>query len=116
MLNTEITRLNFEPSANAVIQTLAHELGHILDSNTLEDMMIWSWAEAMDAVPVSSYGSSNQAEDLAEMHRLYWTTLDKDTEAAVGEVYPNRFRVLKGLLYRADSVYFANFKEDADFI
>lgn len=109
-------RLNFEPSANAVIQTLAHELGHILDSNQLEDMRIWSWAEAMDAVPVSSYGSSNQAEDLAEMHRLYWTTLDKDTESAVGEVYPNRLKVLKGLLYRADSVYYADFKDCEDFI
>ena len=109
-------RLNFEPSANAVIQTFAHELGHILDTNQLEDMRIWSWAEAMDAVPVSSYGSSNQAEDLAEMHRLYWTTLDKDTEAAVGEVYPNRLKVLKGLLYRADSIYYADFKEYEDFI
>ncbi len=109
-------RLNFEPSANAVIQTFAHELGHILDTNQLEDMRIWSWAEAMDAVPVSSYGSSNQAEDLAEMHRLYWTTLDKDTEKAVGEVYPNRLKVLKGLLYRADSVYYADFKEYEDFI
>ncbi len=109
-------RLNFEPSANAVIQTFAHELGHILDTNQLEDMRIWSWAEAMDAVPVSSYGSSNQAEDLAEMHRLYWTTLDKDTETAVGEVYPNRLKVLKGLLYRADSVYYADFKECEDFI
>ncbi len=109
-------RLNFEPSANAVIQTFAHELGHILDTNQLEDMRIWSWAEAMDAVPVSGYGSSNQAEDLAEMHRLYWTTLDKDTESAVGEVYPNRLKVLKGLLYRADSVYYADFKECEDFI
>lgn len=109
-------RLNFEPSANAVIQTLAHELGHILDTNQLEDMRIWSWAEAMDAVPVSSYGASNQAEDLAEMHRLYWTTLEKDTESAVGEVYPNRLKVLKGLLYRADSVYYADFKEYEDFI
>lgn len=109
-------RLNFEPNANAVIQTFAHELGHILDSNQLEDMRIWSWAEAMDAVPVSSYGSSNQAEDLAEMHRLYWTTLDKDTESAVGEVYPNRLKVLKGLLYRADSVYYSDFKVYEDFI
>lgn len=114
--NTIWARLNFEPSANAVIQTLAHELGHILDSNTLEDMMIWSWAETMDAIPVSSYGSSNQAEDLAEMHRLYWTTIDKDTESAVGEVYPNRLKVLKGLLYRADNTYYADFKEYADFI
>ena len=109
-------RLNFEPSANAVIQTLAHELGHVLDQKTLGDMRIWSWAEAMDAIPVSGYGSSNQAEDLAEMHRLYWTTLDKDTESAVGEVYPNRLKVLKGLLYRGDNEYYADFKEYDDFI
>jgi hypothetical protein len=114
--NTIWARLNWKPSKNSVIQTLAHELGHILDSNQLEDMMIWSWAEAKDAVPVSSYGSSNQAEDLAETHRLYWTTLGKDTESAVEEVYPNRLKVLKGLLYRADKTHFAEFEEYEQFI
>ena len=109
-------RLNFEPSANAVIQTLAHELGHIVDQKTIGDGRIWQWAEAMDAVPVSGYGSSNQAEDLAEFHRLYWTTVGKDTEAAVGEVYPNRIKVLKGLLYRADNIFFADYKVYDDFI
>ncbi|MCD8049703.1 MAG: RICIN domain-containing protein [Clostridia bacterium] len=114
--NTIWARLNWKPSKNSVIQTLAHELGHILDSNQLEDMMIWSVAEAMDAVPISSYGSSNQAEDLAEMHRLYWTTLGRDTEEAVAEVYPNRLKVLKGLLYRADKEYFAEFADCEQFI
>ncbi len=109
-------RLNFEPSANAVIQTLAHELGHVLDQKTLGDMRIWSWAEGMDAIPVSGYGSSNQAEDLAEMHRLYWTTLGKDTETAVEEVYPNRMKVLKALLYRADNVYYADFAVYEEFV
>lgn len=109
--NTIWARLNWKPSKTQVMQTLAHELGHILDTNQLEDMMIWSRAEAMDAVPVSSYGSSNQAEDLAELHRLYWTTLGKETESAVAEVYPNRLAVLKGLLYRADNEHFAEFAE-----
>lgn len=109
--NTIWARLNWKPSKNQIIQTLSHELGHILDSNQLEDMMIWSHAEVMDAVPVSGYGSSNQAEDLAEMHRLYWTTLDKDTQNAVDEVYPNRLAVLKGLLYRADKEHFAEFAQ-----
>lgn len=114
--NTIWARLNWKPSKVQVMQTLAHELGHILDSNQLEDMMIWSWAETMDAVPVSGYGSSNQAEDLAETHRLYWTTLGKETESAAEELYPNRFAVLKGLLYRADKEHFAEFKEYEQFI
>lgn len=109
-------RLNWKPNTTQVTQTLAHELGHILDSNQLEDMMIWSTAEAMDAIPVSGYGSSNQAEDLAELHRLYWTTMGRDTEKAVEEVYPNRVKVLRGLLYRADKEHFAQFEEDEQFI
>ena len=109
-------RLNWKPNKSQVIQTLAHELGHILDTNQLEDMRIWEWAEAMDAIPVSGYGSNNQAEDLAELHRLYLTTLGKDTEAAVPEVYPNRLKVLKGLLYRADKVHFADFAQYEQFI
>lgn len=109
-------RLNWKPNKTQVMQTLAHELGHILDSNQLEDERIWQWAEAMDAIPVSGYGSSNKSEDLAETHRLYWTTLGKDTESAVEEVYPNRLKVLKGLLYRADKEHFASFAQYEQFI
>ena len=109
-------RLNFEPSAIAVINTLAHELGHVLDQKTIGDNRVWTWAEAMDAIPVSGYGSSNQAEDLAETHRLYWTTFGKDTQNAVEEIYPHRIKVLKGLLYRADNVYYADFKVYDDYI
>ncbi len=109
-------RLNWKPNKTQIMQTLAHELGHILDTNQLEDMRIWEWAEAMDAIPVSGYGSNNQAEDLAELHRLYLTTLDKDTEAYVPLVYPNRLKVLKGLLYRADKQHFAEFAENEQFI
>lgn len=109
-------RLNFEPSAVAVINTLAHELGHVLDQKTIGDNRIWTWAAAMDSVPVSGYGSSNQAEDLAEFHRLYWTTFGKDTQEAVTEVYPYRSKVLKGLLYRADNVYYADFKVYDDYV
>ncbi len=109
-------RLNWEPNTTQIAQTYAHELGHILDSNQLEDMMIWSAAEALDAVPISSYGSSSQAEDLAEFHRLYWTTRGRETADAVEKVYPNRIRVFRGLLYRADKEHFAEFKDDEQFI
>ncbi len=109
-------RLNWEPNVDQIAQTYAHELGHILDTNQLEDMMIWSTAESMDANPISGYGSSNQAEDLAEFHRLYWTTLGTDTEEAVAEVYPNRIRVFRGLLYRADKEHFAEYADDEKFL
>ena len=109
-------RLNWKPNTQQIMQTIGHELGHILDTNQLEDMRIWQWAEAMDAVPVSGYGSNNQAEDLAELHSLYWKNLGRETEAAVEALYPNRVKVLKGLLYRADKTHFADFAQYENFI
>ena len=109
-------RLNWKPNKQQIIQTIGHELGHILDTNQLEDMRIWQWVEAMDSVPVSGYGSNNQAEDLAELHSLYWKNLGKETEAAVEALYPNRVKVLKGLLYRADKAHFAEFAQYDSFI
>ncbi|MCH5187386.1 MAG: RICIN domain-containing protein [Oscillospiraceae bacterium] len=109
-------RLNWKPNTQQIMATIGHELGHILDSNQLEDMRIWSWAEAMDAIPVSGYGSNNKSEDLAELHSLYWKNLGKDTEAAVEVLYPNRVKVLKGLLYRADKAHFADFEQYESFI
>lgn len=107
-------RLQWKPNKSQVIQTLSHELGHVLDSNTLPAGEVWTWVEAMDAVPISSYGSSNQAEDLAEFHRLYWMTLGKDTHSELAVVYPNRLMVLEGMLYKADPEFFASYKASAE--
>ncbi len=102
-------RLNYEPATSMQIaSTLFHELGHILDSNTLPNNDVWSYAESLDACPISGYGASNQAEDLAEFNKLYFMSRGTDTFDDLQKTYPNRFAVLSGMLYRADSKFFAD--------
>ncbi len=109
-------RLTWEPSRQQISQTLSHELGHVLEQNMLNDPDVWSLAERLDATPISSYGSSNETEDLAEFSRLYWTNLGKDTFAELGKVYPNRLKIFEGLLYRADKEYFKDYSESEKYI
>lgn len=104
-------RLTWEPSRESISQTLSHELGHVLEQNMLNDPDVWSLAERLDACPISSYGSSNETEDLAEFSRLYWTNLGRDTFSELEKVYPNRMKIFKGLLYRADKEYFKEYEE-----
>lgn len=102
-------RLNYEPgTSQQITSTLCHELGHILDSNVLPNNDVWSYAESIDAIPISGYGASNQAEDLAEFNKLYFMSRDTDAFEHLEEIYPNRFAVLSGMLYRADNEYFAD--------
>lgn len=104
-------RLNYVPETSMQIaSTLCHELGHILDSNTLPNNDVWSYAESLDGCPISGYGATNQAEDLAEFNKLYLMSRGTDTFDDVQKTYPNRFAVLSGMLYRADPVYFAELK------
>lgn len=109
-------RLTWEPTRQQISQTLSHELGHVLEQNMLQDPDVWSLAERLDACPISSYGSSNETEDLAEFSRTYWTNLDKDTFGELEKVYPNRLKIFQGLLYRADNEYFAKYAEDEKYI
>ncbi len=109
-------RLNWEPSRQQISQTLSHELGHVLEQNMLNDPDVWSLAERLDACPISSYGSSNETEDLAEFSRTYWTNLGKDTFGELEKVYPNRLKVFQGLLYRADNEYFKDYADDEKYI
>ena len=109
-------RLTWEPTRQQISQTLSHELGHVLEQNMLQDPDVWSLAERLDATPISSYGSSNETEDLAEFSRLYWTNLGKDTIDEIEKVYPNRLKVFKGLLYRADNEYFKDYAEFENYI
>ncbi len=109
-------RLTWEPTRQQISQTLSHELGHVLEQNMLQDPDVWSLAERLDATPISSYGSSNETEDLAEFSRTYWTNLGKDTFDELEKVYPNRLKIFKGLLYRADKEYFADYAEFEEFI
>ncbi len=105
-------RLNYEPSTSQQItSTLCHELGHILDSNVLPDNNVWSYAESLDAIPISGYGASNQAEDLAEFNKLFFMSRDTDAFEHLEEIYPNRTNVLRGMLYRADKEYFKDYEK-----
>lgn len=106
-------RLNYIPSENAIAQTLAHELGHVLDTNLTTDDSVWDEAIEADVVPVSGYGNSNRAEDLAEFSRLYHMARRSDSlMEAIGKVYPNRMKAYKALLYAADNEYYADFKAE----
>ncbi len=109
-------RLTWEPTRKQISQTLSHELGHVLEQNMLNDPDVWSLAERLDATPISSYGSSNETEDLAEFSRLYWTNLGKDTFGELEKVYPNRLKIFEGLLYRADNEYFKDYAESEKYI
>lgn len=111
--NTIWIRLDYIPSENAIAQTLAHELGHVLDSNLTTDDSVWEQAIEADMVPVSGYGNSNRTEDLAEYSRLFHMARRSDEiMAAVEKVYPNRTKAYKALLYAADNEYYADYKEE----
>lgn len=105
-------RLNYEPqTSQQITSTLCHELGHILDSNVLPNNDVWSYAESLDAIPISGYGATNQAEDLAEFNKLFFMSRDTDAFKYLEEIYPNRCNVLRGMLYRADKEYFADYEK-----
>lgn len=104
-------RLNYEPDFQKTAQTFSHELGHLLEQNLLKEADVWKQAESLDACPISSYGSGNSVEDLAEFSRLYWTNFGRESFDEIEKVYPNRTKVYKGMLYRADSEYFKEFEE-----
>lgn len=105
-------RLNWIPDENRIAHTLSHELGHVLDSNLTSESALWDRAREADMVPMSSYGNSNRAEDLAEFSRAF--NLLRTDEAALKElekVYPNRFAAYAALLFVSDSVYYAHYKD-----
>lgn len=106
-------RLNYIPSENAIAQTLAHELGHVLDTTLTTDYSIWEEAIKADGLPISGYGNNNRTEDLAEYSRLFHMARRSDEVlAAVEAVYPNRAKAYRALLYAGDSEYYAQYKAD----
>ncbi len=104
-------RLTWVPNEKQIAHTLAHELGHVLDSNLTSESGLWDRARANDMVPMSSYGNSNRAEDLAEFSRMF-NVLRTDAEALkeLQKVYPNRFAAYAALLFTSDPVYYAHYK------
>jgi len=100
--NTIWIRTNYEPPLSQMIQTTAHELGHVVDFSTGMDSR-WNRAISNDIVPVSGYGNTNRYEDLAEFSRLYWISQgNENMEKAMEIIYPNRYREFVNMLHRAD--------------
>lgn len=104
-------RLNWIPDEKRIAHTLAHELGHVLDSNLTSETALWDRARAADMAPMSSYGNSNRQEDLAEFSRMF-NVLRTDAEALkeLEKVYPNRFAAYAALLFISDPVYYSHYK------
>lgn len=104
-------RLTWVPNEDQIAHTLAHELGHVLDSNLTSDSALWDKARESDMVSMSSYGNHDRQEDLAEFSRMF--NLLRTDEAALKElekVYPNRFAAYAALLFASDPVYYAHYK------
>ncbi len=104
-------RLTWVPNEKQIAHTLAHELGHVLDSNLTSESALWDRARQTDMAPMSSYGNSNRAEDLAEFSRMF--NLLRTDEAALKElekVYPARFAAYAALLFVSDPEYYAHYK------
>ncbi|MBR5536025.1 MAG: RICIN domain-containing protein [Clostridia bacterium] len=104
-------RLTWVPNENQIAHTLAHELGHVLDSNLTSESGLWDRARASDMAPMSSYGNSNRAEDLAEFSRMY-NVLRTDANALkeLEKVYPARFAAYAALLFVSDPEYYTHYK------
>lgn len=106
-------RINWVPNEDQIAGTLAHELGHVLDTNLTGDYGIWERAIAADAVPMSGYGNSNRTEDLAEYSHLYHASKnDPQLLATIESIYPNRAKAYRALLYAGDRTYYAQYKND----
>ncbi len=104
-------RLTWVPNEKQIAHTLAHELGHVLDSNLTSDSALWDRARETDMAPMSSYGNSNRAEDLAEFSRMYNVLrTDKEALKELEKVYPARFAAYAALLYVSDREYFDYYK------
>ena len=93
-------------SAESLITTFAHELGHALDYHMLspkgyyftEDTKIWEDAKKADGNSISGYGDKFIAEDFADTCEFYTSALkDKKRIDDFRANYPNRVRILEAV-------------------
>ncbi|MGM9550758.1 MAG: RICIN domain-containing protein [Clostridia bacterium] len=104
-------RLTWVPNEKQIAHTLAHELGHVLDSNLTSESALWNRARENDMISMSSYGNSNREEDLAEFSRMYnLLRTDEDSLTELEKVYPNRFQAYAALLYTSDPIYYEKYQ------
>lgn len=104
-------RITSMPNEDQIAQTLAHELGHVLDTNLTSESALWDRARASDILPMSQYGNSNRQEDLAEFSRAFnLVRTDEEALKELERVYPARFAAYAALLFSSDPVYYAHYK------
>lgn len=104
-------RLNWVPNEDQIAHTLAHELGHVLDTNLTSETDLWNRAKAADMASMSHYGNSNREEDLAEFSRAFnIVRTNPDELKELQRVYPNRFAAYAALLFVSDPEYYAHYK------
>lgn len=104
----------YRGDVNNMVQMFAHELGHVMD-NGRQNTDVWYRAIAQDMVPVTGYGNTNRWEDLAEYSRLYLLARgDEARVEAIENTYPARSKAYKALLYRVDSEFYADYKDECE--
>ncbi|MBQ8539978.1 MAG: RICIN domain-containing protein [Clostridia bacterium] len=104
----------YRGDVNNMVQMFAHELGHVMD-NGRQDNNVWYRAIAQDMVPVTGYGNTNRWEDLAEYSRLYLLARGDDMRVkAIENTYPARAKAYKALLYRVDSEFYSDYKDECE--
>lgn len=104
----------YRGDVNNMVQMFAHELGHVMD-NGRQNTDVWYRAIAQDMVPVTGYGNTNRWEDLAEYSRLYLLARgDEERVRAIENTYPARSKAYKALLYRVDSEFYADYKDECE--
>ena len=112
--NTIWNNTGYRGDVNNMVQMFAHELGHVMD-NGRQNNDVWYRAIAQDMVPVTGYGKTNRWEDLAEYSRLYLLARGDDMRVkAIENTYPARAKAYKALLYRVDSEFYAEYKDECE--
>ena len=112
--NTIWNNTAYRGDVNNMVQMFAHELGHVMD-NGRQNNDVWYRAIAQDIVPVTGYGKTNRWEDLAEYSRLYLLARGDDMRVeAIEKTYPARAKAYKGLLYRVDSEFYKDYKDECE--
>jgi hypothetical protein len=98
----------FPSTANANLieleTTLIHETGHAIsnqkwgDDTTKAKWNDWRAARTADAISVSTYGDSSDAEDFAESWMLFSSAYGTALEAEVRTLIPNRVKLMDAFM------------------
>lgn len=108
-------RLSGVTSVQGIMKGIAHELGHSVDYNANGNPnnsethwcqgSAWQGYVAADIATISTYGSSNYYEGLAEFSRVYFICYgDRDLQLAIQQLYPNRYGSFERMLTKIGGI------------